>query len=295
MRIDPEVLAVLKAAGTDGCAFTLHSQLDPALYARVNLVLSAVGGKWNRGQRAHIFPGDAADAIAGILVTGEVTTDAERGYFPTPASIVERLLDMAEIAADMLVLEPSAGRGAIAERAADRGAVVDCIELDETRAEHLRSGGFARCVTTGDFLQQPVVRAYDRALLNPPFASQQDIQHVVRAARFVQPGGLVVAIMSAGLTFRTDEVSADFRARVREARGTIDPLPDDAFAAAGTKMRAVLVGLPVRDQRPPLSRAKGWNKARPEDFNSRPQAAQTRILDPRDTDPYGTPTFDSLQ
>lgn len=295
MRIDPEVLAVLRASGTNGRALTLPRQLGPSLYTRVDLALSAVGGKWNRGRRAHIFPIDAADAIAGILATGEVTTDAERGYFPTPAPLVEHLLDLAELGAGMLVLEPSAGRGAIAERAADRGAVVDCIELDEARAEHLRTGGFARHVITGDFLQQPVSRTYDRALLNPPFAHQQDIQHVARAARSVRPGGVVVAIMSAGLRFRTDKVSADFRARVREARGTIDPLPDDAFAAAGTRMRTVLVCLPIRQQLPPPARARSWDKARPEDFNSRPRGVQTRLIDPGDTDPYGTPTLDSLQ
>ncbi|WP_274558143.1 class I SAM-dependent methyltransferase [Streptomyces spiramyceticus] len=274
---------------------TIQGQLERKLYERVNLALSAVGGVWNRHKGAHLFPVDAAEAIAGLLATGEVTTDAERGFFPTPPLVVDQLLATSELAAGMVVLEPSAGRGAIAERAADLGAVVDCIEIDPDRAEYLRASGYSRSVTTGDFLQQPVTRSYERALLNPPFANQQDIRHVIRAERFVKPGGLVVAVMSAGITFRNDKVSTDFRARIREARGTIDELPEEAFKHSGTSMRTVLVRLPVRDQLPPPRPPRNWARARPEHFSTRPAAMQTGLFAPDDTDSCGTPPFESLE
>lgn len=140
MKIDTDVLKVIRSATVDGLTLRLNGKLDRTLYDRVNLALQAVGGTWNRYQRAHIFPFAAADAIAGLLATGEVITDVDRGYFPTPKPLVEQLLDLAELEAGCEVLEPSAGRGAIAEAAAARGAVVDCIELDTARAEHIRAG-----------------------------------------------------------------------------------------------------------------------------------------------------------
>ncbi|WP_405889526.1 hypothetical protein OG427_03030 [Streptomyces sp. NBC_00133] len=290
MQIDSDALDVIRSATADGPALRLPEQLDRKLYQRIDLALSTVGGRWNRYKRAHIFPVDAADAIAGLLATGEVTTDAERGYYPTPAPVVEQLLELAELGSGCEVLEPSAGRGAIAEPAAARGAIVDCIELDAGRAEHIRAGGYARHVATADFLSVRVERRYQRALLNPPFADRQDIRHVERALRFVQPGGLVVAVMAGGLSFRTDGLTKDFRARVQEARGTITELPDDAFPAVG--VRTVIAVIPVRDAPPPprLDRFA----PRPEHFTVRPRAVQQDLFVTDAPTTHGTAALDGF-
>ncbi|MFE7129372.1 class I SAM-dependent methyltransferase [Streptomyces sp. NPDC057638] len=243
MQIDSDVLDVIRSGTVEGAELRLPGELDRKLYQRVNLALAAVGGKWDRYKRAHLFPLDAVDAIAGLLATGEVIADADRGYYPTPQPVVEQLLELACLEPGCEVLEPSAGRGAIAEPAAAQGAIVDCVELDPRSAEYIRAAGYARKVANTDFLSMPVKRRYHRAVMNPPFADRQDLRHVERALRFVRPGGLLVAVMSAGLTFRQDRLSQDFRARVREARGTITALPDNAFPAVG--VRTVIVVLPV--------------------------------------------------
>ncbi|MFE3992282.1 class I SAM-dependent methyltransferase [Streptomyces goshikiensis] len=244
MKIDADVLEAIRAARCEGSALYLSGQLEGRLYQRVNLALSAVGGRWDRRKRGHMFSANAADAIAGLLAEGEVTTDAERGYFPTPTELVDEILDLADLQAGHEVLEPSAGTGAIAERIAERGGVVDCVELDPDRAEIIRSQGYARQVFAADFLTLPVSARYDRVVMNPPFAKQLDIRHVRRALRWVRPNGLLVAVMFAGLTFRTNELAADFRSQVREARGTVTPLPDHWFKG----IRTVLTVIPVRPQ-----------------------------------------------
>ncbi|MFF7613555.1 class I SAM-dependent methyltransferase [Streptomyces lavendulae] len=250
MKIDADVLDVIRSARCAGPALYLGGQLEDSLYRRVNLTLAAVGGKWNRWKSGHFFPVEAADAVAGLLAEGEVTTDAERGYFPTPPALVDEILDLADIQAGQEVLEPSAGTGAMAQRIADRGGVVDCVELDPGRAEAIRSRSFAREVIVADFLALPVSARYDRVVMNPPFAKQVDILHVRRALRWVRPEGLLVAIMFAGLTFRTNALAADFRSQVREARGTIHPLPDHWFGP----VRTVVTVIPVR---PPLPAPTG--------------------------------------
>lgn len=249
MQIDPDVLDVIRSATAAGAELRLPDQLEPKMYKRTDLVLRAAGGRWDRYQRAHLFHGEAAGIVAELLATGRVITDDDRGYFPTPQPIVDRLLDLAEIEPGCELLEPSAGREAIAKAAFSRGAVVDCVEVDVDRAEHIRSAGYARKVFTADFLGIKVERRYQRAVLNPPFSNRQDVRHVERALRFVQPGGLVVAVMSANLTYLSDQLTKDFQARVREARGIITELPHDAFPS---KVRTAVVVIPVRDPPPPL-------------------------------------------
>ncbi|MFE5969643.1 class I SAM-dependent methyltransferase [Streptomyces sp. NPDC056463] len=288
MRIDPDVLDVIRSAAIEGPALYLPGQLDARLYQRVNLVLSAVGGRWNRGERAHLFPVDAADAVAGLLNTGEVTTDDERGWYPTPAPVVDRLLELADLTPGCEVLEPSAGCGAIAEPAAARGAVVDCVELDPSRADHIRAGSYARSVTTADFLMVPVNRRYQRVIMNPPFADRQDIRHVERALRFLKPGGLLVAVMFGSLTFRQDRTTRDFLDRVREARGMVTELPDDAFPTL--RIRTVVTVIPVREA--PAAPRFNRHAPRPEDFNVRPRIAQQALFFTDEETSHGTASLD---
>lgn len=113
MRIDQSVLAVLSNALADGNAVRLAGQLDRKLYERTDKVLNAAGGTWNRKARAHLFDGDAASRLDEIILTGEIVLPKDDfNFFPTPPSIVERMIDLADVQRGMKVLEPSAGRGA---------------------------------------------------------------------------------------------------------------------------------------------------------------------------------------
>lgn len=73
MKITNDVLDVLKAASTNGNALAINGQLDRSLYARTNKVLEACGGQWNRKAKAHLFEGDAGDALEQVVLTGEYT------------------------------------------------------------------------------------------------------------------------------------------------------------------------------------------------------------------------------
>ncbi|AVZ70898.1 SAM-dependent methyltransferase [Streptomyces lunaelactis] len=245
MKVTDEVMQILDRSQTkDSALFLPSEQLGRSTYLAVNQVLAAAGGTWNRKARAHLFPGDAAEAIEPILMTGEVVRAQDFGYFPTPTPVVEEMLSLAELEAGHLVLEPSAGRGAIAHRVAEFCSV-NCIELLEENAKALTAAGLVRSVEVGDFLEIDPEPRYDRVLMNPPFAKQADIAHVRHALKFLRPGGLLVSVMSAGVTFRSNRATADFRDLVDELGGTITRLPDDAFKESGTGVRTVLVAIVV--------------------------------------------------
>jgi predicted RNA methylase len=245
MRIPNEVLAVLDRCDTEGCRLTLPGQLERKDYVRVNTVLEAAGGKWDRRAKAHLFADPAGPIIESIMLTGEVVSrKQELQYFPTPPLVVGELLDRAELNPWHHVLEPSAGRGAIASAVAPYVAVVDCIEIDGANVNALRDLGLARAILTADFLTVPVDAAYDRVVMNPPFTRQQDIAHVTRALEWLKPDGLLVSVMALSVTFRQNKATADFRALVASRDGYIDALPDDAFKESGTGVKTVIVTIP---------------------------------------------------
>lgn len=248
MKVDDTVLNVLANAQMDGARLVLTGQLDRKLYEKTNKVLEAAGGKWDRKAKAHVFPVDAADAMEQIVQTGEVTLirtiQQDFGYFPTPPAVVARLIELADIEPGMAVLEPSAGQGAIANAVADLGATVDCYELLRENYLILTGNLKLRHVRPMDFLAQAPEASYDRIVMNPPFAKQADIHHVNHALRFLKPGGLLVSVMSAGVTFRDNKLTQDFRDLIRARGGDIEVLPDGAFKESGTGVRTVVVTIP---------------------------------------------------
>lgn len=240
MKINNDVLAVLSQAIVNGNAVTLTGQLDRKLYIKTNEVLEAAGGKWNRKAKAHLFNGDATEIIEQIILTGEILIPQDFGYFPTPEPVVNRLMELAEIEPGMLVLEPSAGQGAIAREVA-KIARVDCIELLQKNAEILVDADIYRTVVKGNFLETYLHPVYDRVVMNPPFERQADIKHVQHALKFLKPGGRLVSVMSASVTFRENNLTREFRELVSSRKGSIEALPEGSFKVSGTGVNTVIV------------------------------------------------------
>ncbi|KVH04139.1 restriction endonuclease subunit M [Burkholderia anthina] len=244
MRITTDVLATLSAAEAIGNQLKLVGQLDRSLYERTNKVLEAAGGKWNRKVKAHVFDGDASDAIEQIILTGEITIPQDFGYFPTPSSVVDRLIELADVRDGHRVLEPSAGRGNIA--CAFRDTIVDCYELLPENVDALEALGYDHwSITQADFLSVEPSPIYDRVVMNPPFEKRADIHHVRHALQFLVPDGRLVSVMSAGVLFRTDRLTSEFRALVDERGGSIEELPEGAFKASGTMVNTVVAVIPA--------------------------------------------------
>jgi predicted RNA methylase len=245
LRVENDVLAVLSVAETVGNSLVLTGQLDRKLYERTNKVIEAAGGKWNRKAKSHLFEDDAATRIDQIILSGEVEIPKDEfNYFPSPPDVVAKLIDLACIQSGMHVLEPSAGRGAIANACAELGCVVDCCELMRDNYLKLCENTNLRHVKPIDFLTLEPNPIYDRVVMNPPFAKQADIKHVLHALKFLKPDGMLVSVMAAGVMFRDNQLTRDFRQLVEESYGFFEELPDGAFKASGTMVSTVIVVIP---------------------------------------------------
>lgn len=246
LKISDDVLAVLSAAETSGNELRLVGQLDRKMYVRVNDVLEAAGGKWNKKAKAHIFESDAAERMDEIILTGEVEKPKDEfNYFPTPKELVCEIVANAGVGKGMKVLEPSAGKGAIAYHCAELGANVDCYELMESNFVALAGDPKLGMVRHMDFLAQVPEASYDRVVMNPPFMKQLDIKHVNHAHKFLKADGILVAIMSAGVKFRSNKLTEEFRNFVDSKGGTIKDLPEGSFKQSGTMVNTVVVTIPA--------------------------------------------------
>jgi predicted RNA methylase len=171
--------------------------------------------------------------------------------FATPASLGDRMVEeLRPVLVDgARVLEPEGGTGALL-----RALALGCPEtvLDITTVEHSCSlaSDLARRfphvkVREADFLEvtPEQIGTFDAIIMNPPFADGADVAHVTHALSFLRPNGRLRAVMSAGVAFRTDRPTRDFRALVERRGGTIEPLPPGTFEQSGTGTLTVLVSL----------------------------------------------------
>lgn len=178
------------------------------------------------------------------------------GLFPTPDGLAERVfeasgLDMSDWSVErefgstsVTVLEPSAGTGQLARRAAERGHRVTVVEIQPELAADLRGGPYSRVVCR-DFLKvdPETMVAFDVVLMNPPFDRFRDVDHVRHALKFLRPGGRLVAIMSASARYGQGRKATAFRETVRGYGGKWTDLPEGSFKECGTNVNTEMLVL----------------------------------------------------
>lgn len=172
------------------------------------------------------------------------------GYFPTPKSVVEKMLEKADIKPGMKVLEPSAGKGNIADAIKEKhsDAVLEVVEYQQVLRDILEAKGHK--LVGVDFLKYNGGQ-YDRILMNPPFEHGQDIDHVRHAYELLKPGGRLVAIMCEGSFNRSDRKATEFREWLASVGGWSEKLPDGAFKDSerptGVATRLVVIDKPLEN------------------------------------------------
>jgi hypothetical protein len=223
--------------------------LDRKLYVAVDKVLKLLGGKWHRKERVHLFEQPIREKFDAVILTGEICDlQKELQFFETPDAVVEELL--VGILHGAVVLEPSAGKGAIVGGLLELGCYIDMYELHEPFHAELEAldsptgeepSHVKLCGT--DFLDAEPEPLYDAVVANPPFTAQQDVDHVSHMIGFLKKGGRLAAVMSNGVTFRQTKKTLALLEKLSEDMQMfeITPLPEGAFKASGTGVNTVIV------------------------------------------------------
>lgn len=147
--------------------------------------------------------------MSNMLIFQNVESDsAKKNFYPTPEAVSDKLLAGIDWRFIQSVLEPSAGKGDLANAVVDRlrrghwhadhedavkSCDIDCIEIDPVLRQTLEGQGFR--VVHDDFLGFETQKRYDLIVMNPPF--DQGEKHLWKALTMVERGGMVRCILNA--------------------------------------------------------------------------------------------------
>lgn len=161
-------------------------------------VLEFLGGVRSGKSEWH-FDYAIGDVIDLIQQTGLLPDHQAHQFYPTPATLAETLVLLADIQPGETVVEPSAGQGGIAQFLPVEQTV--CVEISPLQAKILESKGFS--VVCQDFLTWYPDLPVDAIVMNPPFNQGQAAAHVQHAAKLLSNTGRLVAILPASFRGKT--------------------------------------------------------------------------------------------
>lgn len=244
VHIDDDIKRLLMNLRIEGNIAFINMDLDRDTYVRLNKALEALGGKWNRSVRGHIFSGDPSDKIAEAMDAGEaVDIKKTFEFFETPDEVANTLVGMLSIEPGMRILEPSAGHGAIADivRASCPDCQIDVIEIDNENRAVLKDKGYK--LVGKDFMKYRKKKPlYDRIAMNPPFSRMQDVDHVRHAWKFLKPGGRLASVMAGGTEFRENKKNTEFlQWAEQQPNYEILQLPPGSFKESGTGVNTIIL------------------------------------------------------
>lgn len=128
-------------------------------------------------------------------------------FYPTPVSLLEKIITKEDMKNVITVLEPSAGKGDICNFIMDmreygyrmydtRHLKIDCIEINPELRASLKGNENGYHVIHDDFLTFRSMKKYDLIIMNPPFDA--GAKHLLKAiALQEQYGGKIICILNA--------------------------------------------------------------------------------------------------
>lgn len=252
VEVNDDILAILGECRIEGnIVYLPNRQLDRETYQAVNQVFENIGGKWNRKARGHMFPnGDPTELLGRVMRTGETTNYKQHyQFFPTPRPIAERMCRLAKLDRSSRVLEPSCGRGDLADVIYERGvAELHGVELNPDMERLLREKPYSVDIGV-DFLKWAKTAERDRwnrIIMNPPFTRQQDIDHILAAYDLLMEGGILVSVVSEGAFSNKTRKPTAFRGFLEERKAEVIRLDEGAFSESGTMIRSGLIKIRKR-------------------------------------------------
>lgn len=249
VNVSEKVADVLRKAKIEGDRVFLLDQLDYETYQEVNKILKAIGGKWNKKDKANVFPLDPAQAIADAINNGQAVNRQQTiQLFETPLELAERLVANVKLSGREHVLEPSAGRGAIAEvilKHLGADGHLTLVEMDPDNVNHLKKT-FEHdqrvTIIQEDFLKyRPGTNVFDAIVMNPPFTRNQDIFHVSHAMTTLKPGGRLSAITSPSWCFGKNTNQVAFSQMMEKLSADIEVVPAGLFKKSGTSIETRMI------------------------------------------------------
>lgn len=235
---------ILQNCRWDGQVLTLPQvQFKQKAYLEAKKWIEETGGSWSTSKQGFTWDFDANRVVQILLQGRRYNLQKEFQFFATPDKIADLAVSkFTSIEPGMTILEPSAGRGALVEAVHRRcpSAVVDCYELMPENVPYLEKVEGAHIVGT-DFCH--CHDKYDRIIANPPFANNQDIDHLYMMYERLNVGGELSCIVSQHWKFANDQKCTHFRQWLEMNEAKIIDFDKGEFKESGTAVATCLVYL----------------------------------------------------
>jgi type I restriction-modification system DNA methylase subunit len=121
-----------------------------------------------------------------------------KGFYPTPRSLINKMIKGIYFNTIKTILEPSAGAGHILELLENEKKYykhlnIDCIEINPELQLILKGKNYR--LVHDDFLTYNSMKKYDIIIMNPPFLDGD--KHILKALQMQEDGGTIVCILNA--------------------------------------------------------------------------------------------------
>lgn len=212
-----------------------------ANYKDVRTALLNAGAKYKRN--TFVFPNDAQPYIDRLMNGDKVNIKKEFQFFGTPAELADKLVGLAEIKHDDIILEPSAGQGAIIKaihRVFPNKRVIWC-ELMDINQNVLFQLQDKQTFLQPDFLTIKSFPFYEKIIANPPFSNNQDIDHIRKMYEVCKVGGRIVSIASNSWRTSSSKKKKAFADWLNDINADIEDIPRGAFKESGTTVGGCII------------------------------------------------------
>lgn len=250
-EVSKEALEVLKNSTViDNVVKLPEQQLERKVYLEVKNKLELIGGKWKGGKvQGFEFATNPTELIEQVANGENRNLKKEYQFFATPDDLADELVFQAEVEPHHLILEPSAGQGAIIE-ALHRvfpkyDKQISCVELMDVNEFILRNKTAKKLWNVGlvrnDFLTVSFNQKFDRIIANPPFSKNQDIDHIRKMYDLLVPGGRLISIASNHWKLSDNAKETAFRNWLYDLGADVEDIEAGRFKSSGTMVGGCII------------------------------------------------------
>jgi len=212
-------------------------------YNELRTALLKAGAQYKKN--TFVFPNEARPYVDKLMGGEVVNLKKEFQFFATPKKIADEMAAFAMVGFDpnsMTILEPSAGQGALVKACLEHHSNIrfDCCELMDINRSILEKIDGCTIIAE-DFLKVGRFAYYDRIIANPPFAKNQDIDHIRLMFKHLKEGGRIVAIASVHWQFASGKKETEFKAWLDEIGATYENLDAGDFKESGTNVKTCMI------------------------------------------------------
>lgn len=238
---------VLKECTVSGNTVYLPNvMLERSLYQDVAKSLNLIGGKWKGGKIAgFVFDENPTELLAKIQGGKNINLKKDYQFFATPDNLCDYLVDLAGIEEYDMILEPSAGQGAIIKAIQRRhNTDVHYCELMELNRTFLQR--IPRTIPlTANFLvfakSKHFHGTFHKIIANPPFSKNQDIDHIRAMYSLLHENGRIVTIASKHWQYASGKKESEFKKWIEQIGAIVEEIPAGSFKESGTNIATCLI------------------------------------------------------